>query len=244
DNLEEDGFSRQWKPRANDIPGECDRVRTSLLDFQQDGYRWLQQLWTRGAPGALLADDMGLGKTLQTLAFLAWLRQHERTSGNGHRPILTVAPTGLLKNWEAEHDKHLKGPGLGEILQVHGQGLAELRSASRTPAELQVGAPTLDTTRMRGADWVLTTYETLRDYQHSFGAINWEVVVFDEAQKIKNPQTLVTDAAKAVNADLTLAVTGTPVENRLADLWSIVDTVEPGRLGSLKEFVGTYESGG
>src|SRR5205823_1562859 len=87
DNLEEDGFSRQWKPRANDIPGECDRVRTSLLDFQQDGYRWLQQLWTRGAPGALLADDMGLGKTLQTLAFLAWLRQHERTSGNGHRPI-------------------------------------------------------------------------------------------------------------------------------------------------------------
>ena len=139
DNLEDDGFARQWKPRANDVVGEPDRLATSLLEFQQDGYRWLQQLWTRGAPGALLADDMGLGKTLQTLAFLAWLRHHQRAHGIAHRPILTVAPTGLLKNWLAEHDKHLKEPGLGEILQLHGQGLADLRTGPRTAAELQAG---------------------------------------------------------------------------------------------------------
>jgi SNF2 family DNA or RNA helicase len=149
-----------------------------------------------------------------------------------------------LNNWLAEHDKHLKEPGLGEILQVHGQQLADLRSGRRTAAELELGIPTLDTSRMRAADWVLTTYETLRDYQHSFGAITWDVLVLDEAQKIKNPQTLLTDAAKAINADFTVALTGTPVENRLADLWTIVDTVEPGRLGSLKEFVAKYEPGG
>jgi hypothetical protein len=242
DNLEDDGFARTWKPRAKDVVSEAPaRLRTSLLDFQKDGYRWLQQLWNEGAPGALLADDMGLGKTLQTLAFLAWLRQHQRARGIPSRPILTVAPTGLLKNWLAEHDKHLNEPGLGEILQVHGQGLADLRTGPRTAPELNVGVPTLDTARMRTADWVLTTYETLRDYQHSFGAINWDVLVPDEAQKIKNPQALLTDAAKAINADFTVAVTGTPVENRLADLWSIVDTLEPGRLGSLKAFVTTYE---
>jgi hypothetical protein len=247
DNLEDDGFARTWKPRGSVEAAAFEppaRLHTSLLDFQIDGYHWLQRLWTAGAPGALLADDMGLGKTVQTLAFLAWLREHQHEGGIAVRPILTVAPTGLLKNWLAEHDKHLKAPGLGEILQVHGQGLADLRSGPRTASELNVGVPTLDTGRMRAADWVLTTYETLRDYQHSFGAINWDVLVLDEAQKIKNPQALLTDAAKAINADFTVAVTGTPVENRLADLWSIVDTLEPGRLGTLKAFVTSYEPDG
>ena len=245
DNLEDDGFVRTWKPRAENIlPEAPERLRTSLLNFQKDGYCWLQQLWTNGAPGALLADDMGLGKTLQTLAFLVWLRRYQHARAIPFRPILTVAPTGLLKNWLAEHDKHLEEPGLGEILQVHGQGLADLRTGPRTAPELNVGVPTLDTARLRTADWVLTTYETLRDYQHSFGAIQWDVLVLDEAQKIKNPQALLTDAAKAINADFTVAVTGTPVENRLADLWSIVDTLEPGRLGTLKAFVTTYEPDG
>lgn len=245
DNLEDDGFARTWKPRAEAIASETPAtLSTSLLDFQKDGYRWLQQLWIAGAPGALLADDMGLGKTLQTLAFIVWLRQHQQGRGVPFRPILTVAPTGLLKNWLAEHDKHLKEPGLGEILQVHGQGLADLRTGPRTAPELNVAVSTLDAARMRAADWVLTTYETLRDYQHSFGGINWDVLVLDEAQKIKNPQALLTDAVKAINADFTIAVTGTPVENRLADLWSIVDTLEPGRLGTLKAFVTAYEPEG
>lgn len=242
DNLEADGFARTWKSRAGRVDAEPPaRLHTSLLAFQQDGYQWLRQLWVSGAPGALLADDMGLGKTLQALAFLTWLRAHQRASGIASRPILTVAPTALLENWLAEHDKHLQEPGLGEIVSVHGQGLADLRTAPRTASELEVGIPTLDTVSLRTADWVLTTYETLRDYQHSFGAINWDVLVLDEAQKIKNPQTLLTHAVQAVNADFTIAITGTPVENRLADLWTIVDTLEPGRLGTLKEFVATYE---
>ncbi|MBE3599798.1 MAG: DEAD/DEAH box helicase [Limnochordaceae bacterium] len=99
----------------------------------------------------------------------------------------------------------------------------------------------LDRARLQEADWVLTTYETLRDYQHSFGAVRWAVVVFDEAQKIKTPGTLMTEAAKAVQAEFTLAMTGTPVENRLADLWCIVDTVQPALLGDLKTFSRTYE---
>jgi hypothetical protein len=111
DNLEDDGFARTWKPRAEAIASETPAtLSTSLLDFQKDGYHWLQQLWIAGAPGALLADDMGLGKTLQTLAFIVWLRQHQQRRGVPSRPILTVAPTGLLKNWLAEHDKHLKEP--------------------------------------------------------------------------------------------------------------------------------------
>ncbi|MGE3841401.1 MAG: DEAD/DEAH box helicase [Vicinamibacterales bacterium] len=243
DNLEAEGYVRNWQPRP-DVPGPTvpAALRTTLFDFQQQGCEWLQALWRAGAPGGLLADDMGLGKTVQTLAFLAWLRQ----ALGGHRhtgPILTVAPTGLLRNWIAEHDRHLGDAGLGEIVEAHGPGLADLRLGAVVGGELAAGVPTLDTARLQSADWVLTTYETLRDYQHSFGTIRWSVLVLDEAQKVKNPQALMTEAVKALNAAFTIALTGTPVENRLADLWCIVDTVEPGRLGSLKAFVEDYEAG-
>lgn len=245
DNLEDDGFSRTRVPRANAPElATPSAVATSMLDFQVDGLRWLQRLWAAGAPGALLADDMGLGKTLQTLSFLAWLREHQQEAGNPGKPILTVAPTGLLKNWLAEHDKHLAAPGLGEIVEAHGEGLKDLKRGSGSGSELKAAVPTLDTDRLRAASWVLTTYETLRDYQHSFGAVNWDVLVLDEAQKIKNPQAQVTHATKAMNATFTVAVTGTPVENRLADLWTVIDAFEPGRLGTLKAFVKLYEPTG
>lgn len=245
DNLEDDGFSRTRTPRA-DVPllETPSTVATSMLDFQVEGLRWLQHLWVAGAPGALLADDMGLGKTLQTLSFLAWLREHQQRCGTRSGPILTVAPTGLLKNWLAEHDKHLAAPGLGEVVEAHGEGLKDLKRGSGSGGELKAGVQTLDTGRLRAASWVLTTYETLRDYQHSFGAVPWDVLVLDEAQKIKNPQAQVTHAAQAMNAAFTVAVTGTPVENRLADLWTIIDAFEPGRLGTLKAFVGLYEPTG
>src|SRR5205085_2610496 len=87
-------------------------------------------------------------------------------------------------------------------------------------------------------------YENLRDYQHSFTKVPWLVVVLDEAQRIKNPAVMTTDAAKALQADFTLAVTGTPVENHLGDLWSIADAVQPGALGSLKNFADRYASDG
>ncbi len=108
--------------------------------------------------------------------------------------------------------------------------------------ELTAGKPLLDEELIQNSDWVLTTYETLRDYQHSFGRIRWAAAVFDEAQKIKNPAAKLTDAALAMNIGFALMMTGTPVENRPADVWSIIDRAQPGRLGTLKEFSNRYEA--
>jgi SNF2 family DNA or RNA helicase len=129
---------------------------------------------------------------------------------------------------------------LGESLKVWGRELKNLRVGERG-AEIDLGQSTLDRGRLAAARWLLTTYETLRDYQHSLGAIRFAAAVFDEAQKIKNPGALATHAAKAVNADFVIGLTGTPVENRLADLWSIVDRIHEGFLGDLKSFSGCYE---
>jgi SNF2 family DNA or RNA helicase len=217
-------------------------LKSSFYDFQLEGYRWLQELWCKGAPGGILADDMGLGKTLQTLAFLAWLKEHRTGS---HKPTLIVGPTGLLRNWRAEHDTHLHPPGLGHGLEAHGGQLARLRLDHAGQAgELASGLPSLDLEELKSADWVLTTYENLRDYQHSFAQVAWSVVVYDEAQRIKNPVAMTTQAAQAVDAEFSLAVTGTPVENELKDLWSIADTVQPGALGALKQFSDRFEKGG
>ena len=240
DNLEELGYQAVGRARPGTAGGLPECLCSTLLSHQKTGVEWMQRHWIEGSTGALLADDMGLGKTLQALTFLAWTRELDRVRGSEPRPILVVAPTGLLKNWVAENEKHLTPPGLGEPLEVHGKGIAELRhSKSR---ELTAGFPTLDLTRLREADWVLTTYETLRDYQHSFARIGWSVAVFDEAQRIKNPTAGVTNAALAMNLDFCIVMTGTPVENRPADIWPIVDRAHPGRLGTLKEFSRTYES--
>jgi hypothetical protein len=202
---------------------------------QAEGIAWLQRAWTRGLPGVLLADDMGLGKTLQGLAFLAWLREGMQIGKVPRAPVMIVAPTGLLENWRAEHDRHLAAPGLGRCLAAFGQGLAAIR---RRDAD---GRPALEVGRLREADWVLTTYETLRDYDRDFGRVRFAALLFDEAQKIKTPGVRLTDAAKAMQAEFRVALTGTPVENRLADLWCIVDTVHPGCLGDLKSFSVHYE---
>jgi hypothetical protein len=244
DNLDVLEFSQDVRPGKGMLGTTPSSLMSKFLPHQVEGYRWLQELWISGSRGGLLADDMGLGKTIQALAFLAWVQ--EQTPGtDDKRPILVVGPTGLLRNWKAEHDKHLQSPGLGQLLEAHSSGIRMLRlSGAARGGEVAGGLPVLDVERLRGADWVLTTYETLRDYQHSFGRVHWLVAVFDEAQKIKNPATLMTDAAKAVNADVVLALTGTPVENRLSDLWSIVDAVRPGFLGSLKDFIRIYEPTG
>jgi SNF2 family DNA or RNA helicase len=181
----------------------------------------------------LLADDMGLGKTLQALAFLLWLRENAAADPSPQAGgCLIVAPTSLLHNWKAEHDKHLELPGLGDVLQVHG---SHLRHARRSDGE------GLDSDKLRKAAWVLTTYETLKGYQQAFAGVRFRCVVFDEAQKIKSPDTQVTDAAKSMNAEFKIAMTGTPVENRRADLWCISDGIYGGLLGSLKDFSLAYE---
>lgn len=211
---------------------------TPLKEHQQEGVRWLMRSWLAGRPGVLLADDMGLGKTLQGLTFLAWLREAMVAGRVPQQPLLIVAPTGLLANWAAEHDRHFRSPGFGRLLLAYGAGLRGLRLAEEDDS------PRLDRTRLTQADWVLTTYETLRDYDTEFGTVPFATMLMDEAQKVKTPAARMTDAAKGMRAEFRIAMTGTPVENRLADLWCIVDGVHSGYLRDLKHFSATYEAPG
>lgn len=216
-------------------PGLPQALKTGLKPHQIDGVRWLQEAYIKGGPGVLLADDMGLGKTLQGLTFLAWLRDGMLSGTIPKAPLLIVAPTGLLANWQAEHDKHFRSPGIGKCLSIFGRGLSSLRLREAD------GQSRLNTELIAKADWVLTTYETLRDYDRDFASIEFSAALFDEAQKIKTPGVRLTDAAKAMNCAFRVALTGTPVENRLSDLWCIVDGVHPGLLGDLKNFSDTFE---
>lgn len=211
---------------------------TPLKAHQQEGVRWLMRTWLAGRPGVLLADDMGLGKTLQGLVFLAWLRDAMEAGRLPQQPLLIVAPTGLLANWVAEHGRHFRSPGLGRLLPAYGTGLRSLRIQGED------GSPKLDRARLAQADWVMTTYETLRDYDTEFGTVHFAAMLMDEAQKVKTPAARMTDAAKGMHADFKVAMTGTPVENRLADLWCIVDGVHSGYLRDLKHFSAAYEAPG
>lgn len=229
-------YSQDFVSRAGPAPGMPRTLVTSAKLHQEEGIAWLQECWLAGRPGVLLADDMGLGKTLQSLAFLAWLREGMTAGAVAKAPILIVAPTGLLANWQAEHDRHLRNHGLGNCVPAYGPGLRSLLKRSADDV------PSLDQVRLRDADWVLTTYETLRDYDRDFGAVRFAVLLADEAQKVKTPGARATDAIKGMNADFRIALTGTPVENRLADLWCIVDGVHSGWLGDLKGFSRLYEA--
>jgi hypothetical protein len=242
DNLENAQFLKT--KRVVERPAEVDlrgRMISKLFPHQDVALEWLKEAWTAGEPGVLLADDMGLGKTVQALAFMSWLRGLMDTGQLTERPMLVVAPTGLLKNWIEERAIHLKGDGLGSHLEVFGPGLKSLRRGGRDTDTGEIG---LDLSAISNAGWVLTSYETYRDYQLSFGRVSWSLAVFDEVQKVKNPAAAMTDAAKSVNAGFVLALTGTPVENRLADLWSIMDLTQPGLLGSLRDFSSEWESEG
>lgn len=210
---------------------------------QADGFKWLVDAWEAGWPGVLLADDMGLGKTFQTLAFMAWIRANKSTKARAGKlvpsggPILIVAPTALLRNWIAEAALHLAPGALGDRLDAFGPNLKRIKKqkgADWTPED------SVDVEQLRHADWILTTYETLADNHRAFARVPCSLIVFDEMQKVKSPGTINTHAAKAMNADFVLGLTGTPIENRLEDLWCIMDRVAPGYLGDLKSFSATH----
>jgi len=217
--------------------GLPDLLKTQPKEHQIDGLTWLQRHWVEGSAGALLADDMGLGKTFQALAYLAWLKEQMHAGLIDKKPILIVAPVGLLRNWEAEHELHLASPGLGDVVRAYGDHIKFLKKGSH-----QQGNAGLDSAQLSSADWVLANYEAISDYQLTFGAIKFACVVFDEAQKVKTPSARMTNAAKGLNTDFVLAMTGTPVENRLADLWCIADLVQPFALGAIRDFSIKYES--
>jgi superfamily II DNA or RNA helicase len=213
------------------------RLRTSLKPHQVDGLNWLANACRAGLPGVLLADDMGLGKTLQAIAFLAWLQEQAQAQNVERAPCLIVAPTGLLGTWKQEIEKHLNTPGLGMLVPAFGGSLKQLREMdSLTARDIETGRAALDAEVWRDAGLVLTTYETMRDYHFSFAKTRFSAIIYDEIQKLKNPTSQVTRAAQSLNSQFVLGMTGTPVENRLQDLWSIMDVIAPGTLGSSRDF--------
>lgn len=211
-------------------------LQTPPKPHQETGLEWLQQHWISGSKGALLCDDMGLGKTYQALAFCTWLIELMTEGLISKRPILLVAPVGLLRTWEKEQETHLREPGLGYLVRAYGDHLKSLKRGRHSD-----GTAGLDTARLSSADVVLANYESVSDYQLSFGAVQFATVILDEAQKIKSPKARMTHAIKALNTEFMIGMTGTPVENRLADLWCISDAVQPGALGDLRSFSSKYE---
>ncbi len=189
----------------------------TLRPYQRDGLHWLSLL-TRLGLGACLADDMGLGKTIQVLALLLSLKK-ERLHPTPN-PSLLVAPASLLANWMQEAERFT--PGLS-CLVAHPSALPR--------EQLQA----LDATRLAGVDLVITSYGTLLRLPH-LAEIRWRLVVADEAQALKNPAAKQTRQIKKLKADARIALTGTPVENRLSDLWSLFDFTHPGLLGSERVF--------
>lgn len=225
-------------------------VSSTLMPHQEIAFERQLAAWREGAPGFLNADEPGLGKTLQTLAFLSWLRQAMAAGPVWSRlPVLIVAPTSLLMNWEKEVATHLDSDGLGTVLRLYGSGVSARRSHDSEGKETVDGIARLDFRDLheaiedgRGHDrWILTTYQTLTNYQHSFGKLNFAAAVFDEIQAVKNPATLGAAAARSVNAQFRIGLTGTPIENRLTDIWAIMDQLAPGSLASLKDFRKTFE---
>lgn len=217
------------------------REEIRLLPHQAYGLAWLQtrlQQREEQVEGCLLADDMGLGKTLQSLSLIAWYHETQSPA----LPCLVVAPVSLLQNWKAEVVKFLHWDER-DVLALYGEGLSPYRTR---PAEIPDAIREMGVQKLlrqgfeSGHKLVLTTYETLRDYEISLAKVHWGIVVCDEAQKIKNPATYVTQAAKALRADFRIACTGTPVENSLADLWCLFDFFQPGSLGSLAEFTRNF----
>lgn len=196
----------------------------ALKSHQEEGVAWLQYLYNNNASGCLMADDMGLGKTLQILYFIDW---HSREHKN-HKPYLIVAPVSLLENWENEYNRFFMQP--------------RLRIAKLTSRDVPRFYNKEIIDELQKMDIILTNYESLRNSQLNFCAVEFDIVALDEAQKIKTPGTLVTNAAKALKSIFKIAMTGTPVENSLLDLWCIMDFCVPGLLGNAKTFASKYQN--
>lgn len=187
-------------------------LTSQLRPYQRQGYAWLKRLWETGL-GALLADEMGLGKTHQAMALLCAL--HEK---DPEGQALVVCPRGVLEHWH--HLLQRFAPAL-PVRVFHGQ-------ERKLPAN--------------GGGVVLTTYDVAVRSLRELADVRWRAAVFDEAQRIKNAATKGARAVKAIPAEVRLALTGTPIENNLAELWSVMDLVLPGYLGSQRAFAATYRA--
>ena len=185
----------------------------SLRPYQAKGVSWLSFLEQWGL-GACLADDMGLGKTVQLIAFLLYLRQKKALGG----PVLLVCPTSVLTNWQREVQKF--GPPLKTLI-YHGdkrpKGAALVKAAEKL-------------------DLMITSFNLVQRDLKDLKRVEWRGMVLDEAQNIKNPTAKQSIAVREIESEFRIALTGTPVENRLAELWAIMDFLNPGYLGPLNFF--------
>jgi SNF2 family DNA or RNA helicase len=209
----DDLFERLRSPDQASAPAIPESLCATLRPYQVRGFGWLVQMRQMGL-GACLADDMGLGKTVETITL--WLHERERL-GVG-RPVLLVCPTSVVGNWR--HELSRFAPALRVITH---QGPARLQGDDFVQAVAKT-------------DVVLTSYALLSRDRETLDQVQWSGAVLDEAQNIKNPATKQAQAARALTADMRLALTGTPIENRLTELWSIFQFLNPGYLGAREAF--------
>jgi len=196
-------------------------IRAEMRPYQTEGYHFLAYL-TANRFGGVLADDMGLGKTLQTLAWLAWLR--DAAAGGtpaATLPSLVVCPKSVTDIWRAEAERFY--PGL-RVRIWRGE------PAEKLPAERE------------RADLIVINYSQLRFLSPAIANVQWHAAILDEAQYIKNPDSQTAQAARALKAENRLALTGTPIENRLLDLWSILAFAMPGALGNRAHFLRRFNA--
>lgn len=217
--------TEEWTRRLRGIRGHGDlaglavstATTATLRPYQEQGHRWLTALAREGL-GGILADDMGLGKTLQILSAVQSLRD-ESSSGKGPTgPVLVVAPTSVLGTWAREARRFT--PDLYVVVVP-----ATAKRRGLLLADL-----------VRGADVVVTSYTIVRLEPEEWAGIEWSGLVLDEAQAVKNPRTVLHGALEKVHSHWSVAVTGTPVENSVGDLWSILRLVAPGLLPGWKLF--------
>src|SRR5207253_2982951 len=195
-------------------------VKAELRPYQKEGLDFLCHL-TQLKLGGILADDMGLGKTLQTLAWLSWLKERE---AKNRKPSLVICPASVLHNWQREASRF--APDQKVLVLESGAARHNLRK------------------QIPQHDLIVTNYALLRRDLEQLQKFAFRALILDEAQFIKNPGAQVTQSVKQLKSEHRLALTGTPLENRLLDLWSIVDFIQPGYLGSQDHFTETYEPRG
>ncbi len=193
-------------------------VNAELRPYQLEGFNWLAFLWKHNL-GGILADDMGLGKTLQTLALL----EHVRVTSGEHKKFLVVAPTSVVPNWVSEAARFT--PGLSVV------ALMDTEAKARRSLTEQIGE----------ANVVITSYTLFRLDSNAYAQQGWDGLILDEAQFVKNRATRAHQCARDLKAPFKLAITGTPMENNLMELWSLLAIVAPGLFPSARRFTEDYQ---